>query len=135
MITNTELEYKGNLFPGKISSYEKNVDTLLFKADNHIFLQVQILRDGVLRFRYTTHQNIGQDFSYAITKYHSEGYNHLEIKEAKDKYIITTAKLICEIYKADMRKAIYDVNDKTLLSEDELGYRFVCIFKRHRSPL
>jgi len=124
MIVNTELEYKGNLFPGKLSKYEKNVDTLLFKTDNDIFLQVTVLRDGVLRFRYTTRQNIGQDFSYAITKYHSEGYNHLEIEEKKDKYRITTAKLICDIYKADLRKAIYDAADNTLLSEDELGYHW-----------
>ncbi len=124
MITNTELEYKGNLFPEKISSYEKNVDTLLFKANNDVFLQVMVLRDGVLRFRYTTHQNLGQDFSYAITKYASIGYNKLEIKESKDKYRITTAKLICDIFKADMRKAIYDAKDNTLLSEDELGYHW-----------
>ena len=124
MITNTELEYKGNLFPGKIKTYEKNVDTLLFKADNDIFLQLTVVRDGVLRFRYTTHQNLGNDFSYGITKYASQGYNHLEIKESKNKYRITTAKLICDVDKADMRVSIYDAADNTLLSEDELGFHW-----------
>jgi len=124
MITNTELEYKGNLFPGQIITYEKNVDTLLFEADNGILLQVTVLRDSVLRFRYSTAHNLDQDFSYAITKYASRGYNHLTIKEEDDRYIITTAKLICNIYKADMRKSIYDAADNTLVSEDELGFHW-----------
>lgn len=124
MITNTELEFKGNLFPGKITTYKKNVDKLLFKADNGTRLQITVVRDSVLRFRYSTDENIPNDFSYAITKYASHGYNHLEIKEEKDKYIITTAKLICHVFKEDMRKSIYDAADNTLISEDELGFHW-----------
>jgi alpha-glucosidase len=124
MITNTELEYKGNLFPNKITKYEKNVDTLLFKADNGVRLQLTVVRDSVLRFRYTTTFNVAEDFSYAITKHASRGYNKLEVTEDKDKYIITTAKLICHIHKLDMRKSIYDSQDNTLISEDELGFHW-----------
>lgn len=124
MITNTELESKGNLFPNKVIHYEKNVDTLLFEAANGVKLQLTVLRDSVLRFRYTTANNVEGDFSYAITKYASRGYNHLEIDEDEEKYIITTAKLICYLYKADMRKSIYDALDNTLVSEDELGFHW-----------
>jgi hypothetical protein len=35
MILNTELEYKGNLFPSKIISYKKIVDSLYFAADEY----------------------------------------------------------------------------------------------------
>lgn len=124
MITNTELEYKGNLFPGNISVYEKNVDKLLFKAENGTRLQITVLSDNVLRFRYSTDENIPNDFSYAITKYASHGYNHLDITEEDDKFVITTAKLICHVFKKDMRKTIYDAIDNTLLSEDELGFHW-----------
>src|SRR5690606_3360049 len=122
MILNTELEYKGNLFPSNIISYKKNLDTLSFTAANNVVLQVTIQRDSVLRFRYATTGIFDKDFSYAITKYASRGYNFLEVTEEEDKYIITTSKLICHIAKIDMRTSMYDAKDNTLICEDELGF-------------
>jgi len=54
MITNTELEQKGSQFPTKITSYKKNIDTLYFYTKNNVALQLTVLRDSVLRFRYST---------------------------------------------------------------------------------
>ena len=124
MILNTELEYKGNLFPSKIISYKKIVDSLYFTTENNVVLQLTIQRGSVLRFRYTTTAIFEKDFSYAITKYASKGFNHLEITENKECYIIETSKLRCEISKLDLRIAIYDVLDNTLISEDELGFHW-----------
>ena len=91
MILNTELENKGNLFPSKIISYRKDVDTFYFTTENYVVLQVTVRRDSVLRFRYSTKTIFDNDFSYAITKYASEGYNHLELTEDKTHYVITTS--------------------------------------------
>ncbi|WP_142784548.1 glycoside hydrolase family 31 protein [Changchengzhania lutea] len=124
MILNTELEYKGNLFPSNITSYKKKVDTLTFTTENNVVLQVTVVRDSVLRFRYTTTSIFENDFSYAITKYASSGYNFLEVTEDDAHYIITTAKLICYISKIDLRTAIYDAKDNTLICEDELGFHW-----------
>lgn len=124
MIVNTELENKGNLFPSKIINFRKDVDTLYFTAENDVVLQMRIVRDSVLRFRYTTTGTFEKDFSYAITKYASTGYNHLEIKEDEEKYIITTSKLICHIAKTNMRVQLYDAKDNTLVNEDELGFHW-----------
>ena len=124
MILNTELEYKGNLFPSKIISYKKNLDTLSFTSENNVVLQVTVQRDSILRFRYSTTGVFEKAFSYAITKYASRGYNFLEVTEDLDKYIITTSKLICHIAKVDMRTALYDAKDKTLICEDELGFHW-----------
>ncbi len=44
MITNTELQYKGNLFPGEVSAVQKEGDTLAFKAENGTILRIQIVR-------------------------------------------------------------------------------------------
>ena len=57
MIVNTELEYKGNLFPSKIVDFKKDVDSLFFSTDNDVILQLTVLRDSVIRFRYTTTGN------------------------------------------------------------------------------
>ena len=124
MILNTELEYKGNLFPSRIISYKKDVDTLYFKSENNVVLQLTVRRDSVLRFRFTTSSNFENDFSYAITKYASKGFNKLQITEDEDSYIITTAKLICRISKMDMRTSIFDAKDNTLICEDELGFHW-----------
>ena len=124
MILNTELEYKGNLFPSKIVKYEKNLNVLSFTSENGVVLQVTVRRDSILRFRYTTTGIFENDFSYAITKYASRGYNHLEVSEDDNKYIITTAKLICKIAKTDLRISILDAKDNTLICEDELGFHW-----------
>ena len=42
-------------------------------------LQVTVVRDSVIRFRYsTTTGKFEKDFSYGITKHASRGYNKLE---------------------------------------------------------
>ncbi|WP_203256582.1 glycoside hydrolase family 31 protein [Hyunsoonleella ulvae] len=124
MILNTELEYKGNLFPSKIVKYEKNLNVLSFTAENGVVLEVTVRRDSILRFRFTTTGIFENDFSYAITKYSSRGYNHLEVTEDDDSYIITTSKLICKISKTDLRASIFDAKDNTLICEDELGFHW-----------
>jgi len=109
MIVNTELEQKGNLFPSKIITYKKYVDTLFFTAENDVILEMTIVRDSVLRFRYTTTGTFDKDFSYAITKYASTGYNALDIVETDTAYEIKTSKLLCLIQKSNMKVSIYDV--------------------------
>ena len=124
MITNTELEYKGNQVPSQITSYKKNIDPLRFETANNVVLELTVLRDSVIRFRYSTTLNFDKDFSYAITQYASTGYNHLEITEEEERYIITTQKLICHVEKLDLRVSLYDAADKTLINQDELGFHW-----------
>ena len=124
MIVNTELENKGNLFPSNIIDFKKDVDKLYFTAANDVILELTVVRDSLLRFRYTTVGNFDNDFSYAITKYASIGYNKLEIEEKKEYFEITTSKLRCEISKDDMRVSIYDAKDGTLINQDESGFHW-----------
>jgi alpha-glucosidase len=81
MIINTELEYKGDLYPSKITAFRKEVDSVFFHTDNSVILKVTVLRDSMIRFRYTTKGYFSNDFSYAIDKGQSHGYNFLEVKE------------------------------------------------------
>ncbi|MGB0949260.1 MAG: glycoside hydrolase family 31 protein, partial [Marinirhabdus sp.] len=124
MIVNTELEQKGNQFPNHITSYEKNIDTFYFKTANEVILQLTVLRDSVVRFRYATMGNFEDDFSYAVTKHVSTGYNKLEITEDKAHYAVTTQKLVCKIAKKDLKVSIYDAVDGVLINEDELGFHW-----------
>ncbi|MFV5689903.1 glycoside hydrolase family 31 protein [Flavobacterium sp. ZT3R25] len=123
MITNTELEYKGDLYPTKIVAFEHEVDSVCFHTDNSVILKVTVLRDSLIRFRFTTKGYFSNDFSYAIDKSHSHGYNFLEVSEVEDYYQIKTSKVQCRIQKTDMRLSIFDLEDNLIL-EDELGFHW-----------
>ncbi|MFH6991502.1 glycoside hydrolase family 31 protein [Flavobacterium sp. FlaQc-48] len=123
MITNTSLEYKGDLYPSKIVSHEHEGDTILFNTDNKVILKVTILRDSLIRFRFTTKGYFSNDFSYAIDKTQLHGYNFLELTEEETYFQIRTSKVKCKIQKADLRLSIYDLNDLLIL-EDELGFHW-----------
>ena len=123
MITNTSLEYKGDLYPSKIVSYEQEGDSIFFNIDNKVILKVTILRDSLIRFRFTTKGYFSNDFSYAIDKTQLHGYNFLELTEEETYFQIRTSKVKCKIQKRDLRLSIYDLNDLLIL-EDELGFHW-----------
>ena len=124
MILNTELEQKGNIFPNQIVSYNKDVDKIYFYTANNVILQITVLRDSVLRFRYSTVGSFSKDFSYAISPDYSRGYNILEIEETIDVYKIITGKIICSVEKKDARIQLFDAVDGTLICEDEQGFHW-----------
>lgn len=123
MITNTSLEYKGDLYPSRIVSHKHEGDTILFHTDNKVILKVSILRDSLIRFRFTTKGYFSNDFSYAIDKTQLHGYNFLELIEEESYFQIRTSKVKCKIQKSDLRVSIYDLNDFLIL-EDELGFHW-----------
>lgn len=124
MITNTELEQKGNQLPAQITRYEKKVDTFYFYTINDVILQVTIFRDNVIRFRYATNGIFQNDFSYAITRYATKGYNKLEIEEEDKVYHITTERILCKINKIDAKVTLLDAKTKELINEDEIGFHW-----------
>ncbi|WP_298884612.1 glycoside hydrolase family 31 protein [uncultured Polaribacter sp.] len=124
MIVNTELEQKGNLFPSEIVNYKKDVDTLYFTTKNNVVLQLTVVRDSVIRFRYATTGKFENDFSYGVTIHASRGYNFLEVTEDETHYIVTTSKLICKVEKRSLQVSLYDALDLKLINEDEIGFHW-----------
>lgn len=123
MITNTELEYKGNLYPDSIIDFYKKTDKLYFTTINGVVLEITVLRDSVIRFRYATENIFEPDFSYAISENASIGYNKLEVEETVTEYLIYTAKLKVLIDKKTLRTQISDLSDN-IINEDELGFHW-----------
>ncbi|WP_103068295.1 glycoside hydrolase family 31 protein [Aquimarina sediminis] len=123
MIINTELEQKGNLFPGKIISFSQNVDKLNFTTENGVILQVTILRGSVIRFRYATDNNFEKDFSYAISETGVRGYSKLEVQENDDAYVIITAKISIHISKANIHVTIKD-KEGNIICKDDWGFHW-----------
>ncbi len=124
MIINTELEQKGNQFPNTVIDFNKEVDTLYFTTENQVILQLTVLRDSVIRFRFGTRGNLDEDFSYAIDEEESHiGYNHLEVTEDDIFHIVTTAKLVVKIEKASLQTHILDI-EGNIINEDEIGFHY-----------
>ncbi|MGB3774299.1 MAG: glycoside hydrolase family 31 protein [Leeuwenhoekiella sp.] len=124
MIINTELEQKGNEFPNAVTHVRKEVDTLFFETENKVILELTILRDSVIRFRYGTRGNLQEDFSYAIDKQDvRSGYNELAITEDEEFHIITTSKLVIKIEKQSLQTHILD-KEGNIINEDEIGFHY-----------
>ncbi|QLG46447.1 glycoside hydrolase family 31 protein [Costertonia aggregata] len=123
MITNTELEYKGNLYPNHIVHFEQDNEKLSFTTENGVILQVTILRGSVIRFRYATDYNFEPDFSYAIDPDATLGYSTLEVTDTATEYLIKTARVIVLIDKKTLRVQISDL-EGNIINEDELGFHW-----------
>ncbi len=123
MITNTELENKGNQFPSQIVQFKKSKDKFTLTTQNEVVLEITVIRDSIFRFRYATEGSFPPDFSYAISDEVVRGYNHLEYSENKDAFEIKTKKLLLKIQKSNLQKSIYTLDGK-LINSDELGFHW-----------
>jgi len=123
MITNTELEYKGNLYPDHIVEFKQDSDKFYFTTNNGVILEITVIRNSTIRFRYATDYVFQPDFSYAISPTAPRGYNHLEATETKTEYLITTSKIKVLVDKKSLRIQISDL-EGNIINEDELGFHY-----------
>ncbi|MFH6604932.1 glycoside hydrolase family 31 protein [Maribacter algicola] len=123
MITNTELEYKGDLYPNQIVDYIRDTHKLYFTTENGVILELTVLQDGVFRFRYATERVFQPDFSYAVSGTANYGYNRLEITETDTEYLVETDKIQVLVDKKTLRVQISDL-EGNILNEDELGFHW-----------
>ncbi|MDC6353691.1 MULTISPECIES: glycoside hydrolase family 31 protein [Robiginitalea] len=123
MITNTELEYKGNLYPNQVVDYHTDSGKFYFTTDNGVVLEITVLRNSALRFRYATDYNFEPDFSYAIAPDATGGYNELRDEETESDYRIFTSRLQVLVDKKSLRVQISDL-EGNIINEDELGFHW-----------
>ncbi len=123
MITNTEIERRGNQHPNQITEFRQDNDKLYFTTQNGVILEITVMRDSVVRFRYATEHVFEPDFSYAISENVSLGYNELEVKEEPPEYAITTGKIKIYVKKSNLKVQITDLEDN-IINEDEQGFHW-----------
>ena len=123
MITNTELEYKGNLYPNHIVDFKQDTNKLYFTTENGVVLEITVLRGSLIRFRYATNYVFEPDFSYAIDPEASLGYSKLEVVENDTEYIIETARVHILVDKKSSRIQISDL-EGNIINEDEIGFHW-----------
>lgn len=123
MITNTDYEGRGNLYPNKIVAIKQDGGAIYFTTENGVILQITVLGDSAFRFRYATDHVFQPDFSYAVSDDVNLGYNELNIKDEIPEYVITTSKIKIHVKKDTLKIEITDL-EGNMINEDEQGFHW-----------
>ncbi len=107
--------------PKNIQLEKQSKKQFTFLDENGIRLQVTILTDRIVRFRYNIHKQWATDFSYAIKKDFKRSRVNVELEEHKHTFAIRTKSLHVLIHKSDMAVKIVDTEGK-VLAEDATGF-------------
>ncbi|NJB35008.1 glycoside hydrolase family 31 protein [Croceivirga sp. JEA036] len=123
MITNTEIERRGNQFPNNVVDFKHDNEKVWITTHNGVILEITIMRDSMVRFRYATEHAFEPDFSYAISADVNTGYNSLTVKEEIPEFVIKTSKIIIYVQKKDLKVQITDL-EGAVINEDDLGFHW-----------
>ncbi|WP_010519752.1 glycoside hydrolase family 31 protein [Croceivirga radicis] len=123
MITNTEVEKRGNQFPNNIIDFKHDNEKVYFTTQNGVLLEITILRDSMVRFRYATEFAFEPDFSYAISSEVNTGYNELEVEEKDTSFTIATSKVVIRVAKKNLKITISDL-EGNIINQDDNGFHW-----------
>ena len=110
-------------YPFPIASHRQEGSKFYFECENEVTLCVEVLKDRMLRFRYSATGIFQNDFSYAIDEKFQPDNTEIEFKEKEDHFRITTPRVICRVNKVDLRVIIMD-RSGTVICEDEKGFHW-----------
>ena len=108
--------------PGLITGCSKISGNIFqFDSDNGIFLQISILAQSIIRFRYALNGNFQKDFSYAVDATFKSEITEVFFNESDTFYEIKTSVLRCVVSKEGMKVRIED-EFESVISEEEEGF-------------
>lgn len=106
--------------PDKIKKYIQADSNVFFFCENGLVLNIALLSNTILRFRYANNGVFPQDFSYAIDPNYTSKETPYIFEEKKSKYLIQTSALVCEVGKDNLNITLKDLRGK-VINEDEAG--------------
>jgi len=109
-------------YPGGIISWKQKKGKLKIYAQNST-LELSIISEKILKFRYANDSYFEDDFSYAIDPEYELGNTNYNFEVHEKSLIIKTDLLDCIIQKSDATIKILDKKGKVLI-EDEKGYHW-----------
>ena len=114
---------KTDCFPGKLTHWEQEGQTIMLYCDNNVLLQIHLLTDDMVRFRFSTTGYFTEDFSYAINPSFVPSRVTARIEDKESFIRILTPNLIIQLEKDGLICNIFDRKNKLLLS-DEKGFHW-----------
>nr|WP_246206036.1 glycoside hydrolase family 31 protein [Fulvivirga aurantia] len=113
-----EVEY----YPGELISWKLKKQSLKIYAKNTV-LQLSIIDQKILKFRFSNDGYFEDDFSYAIDPDYEHGDSRYRFEDQPDHILIKTALLKCYISKKQFTIKICNEHDEVIM-EDEKGYHW-----------
>jgi alpha-glucosidase len=121
-------KYSVKYYPTEILRHEqKNNYFWFYTAD--IVLELRVVSDTIIRFRYAVDGFFQRDFSYAISEDFHDSNVHIRLREDKLKYEIITPSIVCRIIKKTMKRTIFN-RKKQIILEDEPGFHWQHYIKK-----
>lgn len=106
-------------FAGNVNTTKVESNHVEFQLSNCL-LNIYILDQNIIRFRYTNRKEFSKSPSYAVV-YQIPEKSKFEFKEEKEKFVLSTNELIVHIQKNPCRISIYD-KQMNLLNADEESF-------------
>lgn len=120
---NFKTSTENDLFPGALLKFYQEGKNKYFFETEFTILEVTVYSDFIFRFRYANNKIFEDDFSYAIAKNFTAQPTEIDVNETADTVEIKTAQLRCQISRTDLKKIIYNKEDK-VINEDEKGFHW-----------
>jgi alpha-glucosidase len=95
-----------------------------FVTDNGVLMRMQLVAEGIVRFRFTPEGRFEDDFSYAIDPAFRAELPVHELIEFADGYALKTGKLSVRIARQGLKTTITDTVSGKILCQDEKGFHW-----------
>lgn len=115
-------KYSAKYFPDAIRNWEQRGNLFLFYTSETI-LEVRVVNDKVIRFRYASDGQFHRDFSYALVSELQEGLVSLSAFDDGEYIGIITRQVKCFIDKENLHVRITDHKGQ-VICEDEAGFHW-----------
>lgn len=115
-------KYSIKYYPDAIQEWKREGNYFYFYSTETI-LEVRVISDKVIRFRYAPEGKFQRDFSYAVVDNLQESIVFFDIREQIGAFEIYTDKIHVLIDKGNLRITITDKNGQ-VINEDELGFHW-----------
>ncbi|MCK7554600.1 DUF4968 domain-containing protein [Chitinophaga sedimenti] len=127
-ITTSSGKYSVKHYPDLIKSWKKEGNYFYFYTTETI-LEIRVVSDKIIRFRYAADGKFQRDFSYAISEKLEESPVDFGIKEWEETFEIYTSAVRVYIARDNMRITITDL-DGRIINQDEMGFHWQYYLKK-----
>ena len=122
--TKTSIYTEKEAHPGKITNFELRGQCLECIGESDTIMQIHVINEHILRFRYAIEGIFDDDFSYGIDPtFIASKDTKITVEETSVFLYLHTPTLICRISLADFNISISDKNGM-IINEDEKGFHW-----------
>jgi alpha-glucosidase len=121
-VTTSSGKYSAKHYPDVIKEWKKEGNYFYFYTSETI-LEVRIISDKIIRFRYAADGNFQRDFSYAVSDRMEESPVNFGLRQFEENFELYTDALRIFINRDDLRLTITDKEGR-IINQDELGFHW-----------